>query len=83
MWRHDGGEAGGDDGARATGAAGNRGKAGGAESRRLCFFDAVGRGHLDHAQIAAVLAALRVPVPEGGSGAGAGAEDYARREQSG
>jgi solute carrier family 25 phosphate transporter 23/24/25/41 len=35
-------------------------------------FDAAGRGHLDHAQIAAGLAALRVP--EGG----AGLEDYAR-----
>jgi solute carrier family 25 (mitochondrial phosphate transporter), member 23/24/25/41 len=37
------------------------------------FFDAAGRGHLDHAQIEAGLAALRVP-----EGSGAGAEDYAR-----
>ena len=39
------------------------------------FFDAAGRGHLDHAQIVAGLVALRVP--EGTTG-GAGAEDYAR-----
>ncbi|XP_062223774.1 calcium-dependent mitochondrial ATP-magnesium/phosphate carrier protein 2-like [Phragmites australis] len=39
------------------------------------FFDAAGRGHLEHAQIAAGLAALRVPE---GSGGGGGAEDYAR-----
>lgn len=39
------------------------------------FFDAAGRGHLDHAQIVAGLVALRVP--EGTAG-GAGAEDYAR-----
>nr|CAB3446025.1 unnamed protein product [Digitaria exilis] len=44
----------------------------------FAFFDAAGRGHLDHAQIVAGLAALRVPVPEGGPEAGAGAEDYAR-----
>ena len=44
----------------------------------FAFFDAAGRGHLDHAQIAAGLAALRVPAPEGESGPGAGAEDYAR-----
>ncbi|KAF8691442.1 hypothetical protein HU200_040583 [Digitaria exilis] len=42
----------------------------------FAFFDAAGRGHLDHAQIVAGLAALRVP--EGGPEAGAGAEDYAR-----
>ncbi|RCV04980.1 hypothetical protein SETIT_1G044800v2 [Setaria italica] len=42
-------------------------------------FDAAGRGHLDHAQIVAGLAALRVPaVPEGDAGSGAGLEDYAR-----
>ena len=42
-------------------------------------FDAAGRGHLDHAQIAAGLAKLRVPAPEGEPGPGAGAEDdYAR-----
>jgi len=39
------------------------------------FFDAAGRGHLDHAQIVAGLVALHVP--EGTTG-GAGAEDYAR-----
>ncbi|PVH65797.1 hypothetical protein PAHAL_1G078600 [Panicum hallii] len=44
----------------------------------FAFFDAAGRGHLDHAQIMAGLAALRVPVPEGDAGPGAGAEDYAR-----
>ncbi|CAL4889331.1 unnamed protein product [Urochloa decumbens] len=47
----------------------------------FAFFDAAGRGHLDHAQIVAGLAALRVPIPpdgEGGAGAGAAVEDYAR-----
>ena len=39
-------------------------------------FDAAGRGHLDHAQIVALLAALRVPA--GVEGTGAGVEDYAR-----
>ena len=46
---------------------------------RICgvfgFFDAAGRGHLDHAQIVAGLVALRVP--EGMTG-GTSAEDYAR-----
>ncbi|KAK3152436.1 hypothetical protein QOZ80_2BG0158850 [Eleusine coracana subsp. coracana] len=38
------------------------------------FFDAAGRGHLDHAQIEAGLAALRVPEGTGPTGA----EEYAR-----
>ncbi|KAG8062193.1 hypothetical protein GUJ93_ZPchr0003g17705 [Zizania palustris] len=37
------------------------------------FFDASGRGHLDHEQIEAGLSALHLP-PEGGDGKG----DYAR-----
>jgi hypothetical protein len=48
-----------------------------ARIRGVFGFDAAGRGHLDHAQIEAGLAVLRVP--EGsGAGSGAGAEDYAR-----